>query len=69
MRKIFHEHFPSDEAAKTVLKWVPKWQDNQDPSGRASLLHLKTVEKPKHADACATVEPKIIFEQRAPEIA
>lgn len=25
-RKIFHELFPSENAAKTVKKWVPKWQ-------------------------------------------
>ena len=44
MRKIFHKHFPSENAAKTVLKWVPKWQKNEDPSGRASEIHDKSVE-------------------------
>lgn len=42
MRKIFHSHFPSDAAAKTVKKWIPKWQDNKDPSGRASQIHEQT---------------------------
>ncbi len=44
MRKIFHKHFPSENAAKTVLKWIPKWQENQDPSGRASKIHEKSTE-------------------------
>lgn len=43
MRELFHAHFPSDGAAKTVSKWIPKWQANSDPSGRASHLHEKTV--------------------------
>lgn len=38
-RKIFHEHFPKEIAAKTVLKWIPKWQENLDPSGRANEAH------------------------------
>lgn len=41
IRKIFHKHFPSDSAAKTVLKWIPKWQENEDPSGRANNFHEK----------------------------
>uniref|UniRef100_A0A183CKS7 Asparagine synthetase [glutamine-hydrolyzing] n=1 Tax=Globodera pallida TaxID=36090 RepID=A0A183CKS7_GLOPA len=39
VRKIFHQHFPSDSATQTVLKWVPKWQKNEDPSGRANSMH------------------------------
>lgn len=34
MRKTFHELFPSDKAAMTVRKWIPKWQKNIDPSGK-----------------------------------
>ena len=68
MRKIFHEHFPSDAAAETVLKWIPKWQDNVDPSGRASNVHLKTVQKPSHAPVCA-VENSIVTEQQVPQLA
>lgn len=44
MRKIFAKHFPSESAAKTVKKWIPKWQENEDPSGRASTIHEKTTE-------------------------
>ncbi|MCG2610993.1 asparagine synthase B [Flavobacterium sp. SM15] len=40
-RTIFHKHFPQDDAAKTVRKWIPKWQINQDPSGRANVAHVK----------------------------
>jgi asparagine synthase (glutamine-hydrolysing) len=43
-RKIFHKHFPQDSAAQTVRKWIPKWQENQDPSGRANTAHLETTE-------------------------
>ncbi len=38
-REIFHKHYPQDAAAKTVLKWIPKWQANTDPSGRANAVH------------------------------
>jgi len=44
MRKIFHSHFPSNAASETVKKWIPKWQLNEDPSGRASTIHEKTIE-------------------------
>jgi asparagine synthase (glutamine-hydrolysing) len=39
-REIFHEHFPQATAAKTVLKWIPRWQENEDPSGRANATHV-----------------------------
>ncbi|MCF6349536.1 MAG: asparagine synthase B [Flavobacteriaceae bacterium] len=41
MREIFNKHFPEKDAAKTVLKWIPKWQKNTDPSGRANKNHIK----------------------------
>jgi asparagine synthase (glutamine-hydrolysing) len=40
-RSIFHKHFPQIAAAQTVRKWIPKWQENQDPSGRANAAHVK----------------------------
>ena len=39
-REIFHQHFPHETYAKTVLKWIPKWQENEDPSGRANVAHV-----------------------------
>jgi len=39
-REIFHSHFPQDTAALTVKKWIPKWQTNEDPSGRANTAHV-----------------------------
>lgn len=45
MRSIFEQHFPGEAAAKTVVKWIPKWQENTDPSGRANTVHEKTLEK------------------------
>ena len=41
IREIFTKHFPQEQAAKTVLKWIPKWQENTDPSGRANKHHVK----------------------------
>ena len=40
-RSIFHKHYPQLSAAQTVRKWIPKWQENLDPSGRANSAHLK----------------------------
>jgi len=40
-RSIFHKYYPQTSAAQTVRKWIPKWQDNLDPSGRANAAHLK----------------------------
>jgi len=40
-RTLFHKHFPQVAAAQTVRKWIPKWQENQDPSGRANAAHVK----------------------------
>ncbi|MCH7535636.1 MAG: asparagine synthase B [Bacteroidetes bacterium] len=43
-RVIFEKHFPQESAVKTVLQWIPKWQDNLDPSGRANNEHVETTE-------------------------
>lgn len=40
-RQRFQKHFPGQAAAQTVLKWIPKWQKNTDPSGRANKAHAK----------------------------
>jgi asparagine synthase (glutamine-hydrolysing) len=42
-REIFQKHYPQVSAAQTVRKWIPKWQVNQDPSGRANAAHLNPV--------------------------
>jgi asparagine synthase (glutamine-hydrolysing) len=41
-RTIFNRHFPQQSAAQTVRKWIPKWQDNLDPSGRANKAHINS---------------------------
>jgi asparagine synthase (glutamine-hydrolysing) len=41
-RTIFHNYFPQASAAETVRKWIPKWQENQDPSGRANTAHIQS---------------------------
>jgi asparagine synthase (glutamine-hydrolysing) len=40
-RTIFNKYYPQVSAAQTVRKWIPKWQENQDPSGRANAAHVK----------------------------
>ena len=40
-RSIFNKFYPQLSAAQTVRKWIPKWQENQDPSGRANAAHVK----------------------------
>jgi asparagine synthase (glutamine-hydrolysing) len=42
-RSIFHKHYPQVSAAQTVRKWIPKWQQNLDPSGRSNGAHQKAV--------------------------
>lgn len=39
-RTIFHKHYPEMNAAQTVRKWIPRWQENEDPSGRANTAHV-----------------------------
>jgi asparagine synthase (glutamine-hydrolysing) len=42
-RTIFHKYYPQVSAAQTVRKWIPKWQANEDPSGRANAAHVQAV--------------------------
>ncbi|MFI5150687.1 MAG: asparagine synthase B [Bacteroidia bacterium] len=44
IRTVFHKHFPQESSARTVHKWIPVWQDNPDPSGRANALHNAPLE-------------------------
>jgi asparagine synthase (glutamine-hydrolysing) len=37
-RMMFDEHFPP-HCASTVVRWVPKWSAQTDPSGRAMANH------------------------------
>lgn len=41
IREIFDGHFPSDSAASTAVRWVPKkeWGCSADPSGRSVAIH------------------------------
>ena len=43
-RTIFHKFYPQESAAKSVMKWIPKWQKNTDPSGRVAEVHENFVE-------------------------
>lgn len=44
-RTIFEQHYPQEKANKTVLKWIPKWQKNTDPSGRVCDNHEQRVDE------------------------
>jgi Asparagine synthase (glutamine-hydrolyzing) len=44
-RSIFEKLYPSESAAKSVYKWIPRWQKNTDPSGRANEVHEQSVVK------------------------
>lgn len=41
IRQIFESHFPTDAAASTAVRWIPKkeWGCATDPSGRAVAIH------------------------------
>ena len=39
-RKIYHQFYAQSSCEKLVKKWIPKWQENKDPSGRANQVHL-----------------------------
>ncbi|MGB0454886.1 MAG: asparagine synthase B [Bacteriovoracaceae bacterium] len=46
-RKIFSKHFKHESSDKLIKRWIPKWQDDEDTSGRASKFHQKTVHSKK----------------------
>lgn len=41
IRQIFESHFPTDAAASTAVRWIPKkeWGCSSDPSGRSVAIH------------------------------
>jgi len=41
IRQIFHEFFPSETAASTAVRWIPRsdWGCLSDPSGRSVSIH------------------------------
>ncbi|WFD34343.1 asparagine synthase (glutamine-hydrolyzing) [Malassezia cuniculi] len=41
IREIFEQWFPSDAAARTAVRWVPRgdWGCSSDPSGRSVAIH------------------------------
>jgi len=55
IRSMFARHFPGESAARTVLRWVPKWQANADPSGRASAFHESTTENSEKSSSINAV--------------
>ena len=59
IRQLFTKHYPGNEAARTVLKWTPKWQLNTDPSGRASAVHVQSVELEKKENAFGETDKKV----------
>jgi len=41
IREIFESYFPTESAAKTAVRWIPKkeWGASSDPSGRSVAIH------------------------------
>lgn len=41
IREIFEGHFPSETAARTAVRWIPRgdWGCSSDPSGRSVSIH------------------------------
>lgn len=41
IREVFERHFPTDAAARTTVRWIPRadWGMSADPSGRAVKIH------------------------------
>ncbi|GAA5911055.1 hypothetical protein JCM6882_006864 [Rhodosporidiobolus microsporus] len=46
IRQVFEGHFPTESAAKTAVRWIPKaeWGCAADPSGRAVAIHESAYE-------------------------
>ena len=44
-REIYESFYTHPDAIKNVLKWIPKWQFDRDPSGRASFVHKEGLHK------------------------
>ncbi|KAM0755677.1 glutamine-hydrolyzing asparagine synthase [Meredithblackwellia eburnea MCA 4105] len=51
IRKEFEGHFPTDAAARTAVRWIPRadWGCAADPSGRAVAIHDSAYEKKAEA--------------------
>lgn len=45
IRRIFEGHFPTEAAAKTAVRWIPRadWGCAADPSGRAVKIHEQAI--------------------------
>lgn len=43
-RRIFAAAFPHADAPMVIKRWVPRWQKNKDPSGRANTVHESAYE-------------------------
>lgn len=43
-RSRFESLFPGEHAARCVARWVPRWQDSGDSSGRANPFHARHAE-------------------------
>ena len=46
-REIYDQYYSHPSCEKIVKRWIPKWQENKDPSGRANTIHVATTEAEK----------------------
>ncbi|KAL5533153.1 ASN1 [Sanghuangporus sanghuang] len=52
IREIFESHFPTDAAARTAVRWIPRgdWGCSSDPSGRAVSIHNAAYSAPSASE-------------------
>jgi asparagine synthase (glutamine-hydrolysing) len=60
-RRIYEGFYHKASASKLVKKWIPRWQDDKDPSGRASTYHEQTYYEEAPEDLHHQVEEQAIF--------
>ncbi|MBT6324681.1 MAG: asparagine synthase B [Bdellovibrionales bacterium] len=58
-RTIYTEHFPHKDCPKLVKKWVPRWQKDKDPSGRANTTHNESYYDNTKKEEVENIQPPI----------
>ena len=61
IRKIWQRYFDHPSTPYLIKKWIPKWQEDKDPSGRANTVHLNKYEEVVQEEAS---DSETIEEQR-----
>ena len=62
IRRIWAETYDHPTTPSLIKRWIPKWQADKDPSGRANKIHVK---KYNHVDKVEETEQPILDEKLA----